>query len=604
MPREVQVCDAYIKWALPKLRPLVNARDEEARIGVRGKFRELLDFYMEEYEQQPFAQPDFHQYLEDGKPLETVELWRKWLRNHTRPKCLSAVSRFERQGGHSELSPFCATSAMELWATTEPERIRHLICEKLGVPSDTAPSAMPPAIGARKIVLKREFAMLPQGEQDAWRNLSRERKEASDSEAMEVIAVQERQEAFSNEIHQFIKKHMQGASDAHLGHYATAGPRWPDTAIYKEQVAPHWVKFVNSLADDMVIWDLEELKDSDVGNKLLARREELKAYFEDLFRLYCDFKTLDVERFWADVAENPHDYVDPGRLPRGTRFVNPLNMREQEFREVYKHVYLCHTDHKSVDRELRFVYETDIVNLHVAEVQAQQLKVKLKKKRKLAGSSTPSTPAAASASNNATGQQLGATSTASSASTGDSLVDGAGTLVSSEAAVPVDGAGSSGTVPGPATPAIVTDGDVMPATQTAALSTAPGTGAQPPPTAAAVPTPGTNDATPGANSVTTDTTSPRAPDPVSKSARKGRGATKAANTGKGATKAANTGKGDSPVTKAPPRRPAKPAQSEQTAYHTQRRKHQDEDASERPEKAAKASKEQDVAAAAASNPTE
>lgn len=59
---------AFIEWALPKLRPLVDAHYEDKQKNVvrQGAFYALLDHYMAEFDGQPFAKPDF-----DGNPRNT-----------------------------------------------------------------------------------------------------------------------------------------------------------------------------------------------------------------------------------------------------------------------------------------------------------------------------------------------------------------------------------------------------------------------------------------------------------------------------------------------------------------------------------------------------
>ncbi|EJD46701.1 hypothetical protein AURDEDRAFT_123860 [Auricularia subglabra TFB-10046 SS5] len=406
MPLPPSLCDDFYKWGLPKLRSLVDARVEDAKAGIKryGAFHKLREEYLEEFEQHPFARPDFPEYLDDDGNVtyESGEIREKastWFRNHARPEKSKKLANFESAGGISQRTGSRAKSAAELWATDEKALIRKSALKALGLPESTGNNAFPAEwIGARKAAIACEFALLPQEEQDEWHTLARNEKAVSDNEQASVISIQERQLGFATWLRHTVNGKIKGgslgdtfviqfsgycvrAADRRLERFrgqldtGENPPKWFLSDGYKDLVAPVWADFVHK--------DVE-------GATLKEHREDLTRYFEEMFRLACDFGTLDVIGFWKDVAEHPDKYVSPDRMPEGISFAHPKKLPVDDFYEVYQHAWLCQNKPESVEHDARFIYEAEAVRDTVTLERAAFLKRKLKRKaRKAAAAGAP-----------------------------------------------------------------------------------------------------------------------------------------------------------------------------------------------------------------------
>ncbi|EJD37582.1 hypothetical protein AURDEDRAFT_173347 [Auricularia subglabra TFB-10046 SS5] len=265
MPRSYMLSKEFKAWVLPKLRPLVDAHHEDARLRTRTKFRNLLKHYMDDYEHQPFAQPNFPGNKMGFNADELRTRAKRFIRNHTGKKTLSMLAKHERSGGAVELNPLKLTCPMELWGHGDPAGIRVKVCAELGVPPDTSNvTLLPEWIGTRKAVLKREFDSLPEWEQDKWRTLASNRKAANSGN--EPILTQDHQYEFSTWLDNTLKKRL---SDNRLGrkmvvqwagyyvgeedrrlhrfrgyHTSDESTPWYFTQDYKRNVAFRWDDFI------------------------------------------------------------------------------------------------------------------------------------------------------------------------------------------------------------------------------------------------------------------------------------------------------------------------------------------------------------------------
>ncbi|EJD34533.1 hypothetical protein AURDEDRAFT_176429 [Auricularia subglabra TFB-10046 SS5] len=407
MPLPPSLCDAFYEWARPKLRSLVDARAEDSKAGVRryGAFHKLREVYLQEFEHLPFALPTYEAYLDDdGEPTADLEDIREkascWFRNHARPEKSVQLAKFEATGGVSEKFSTRAKSAAELWAEDEKDLIRKSALRALGLPETTGKGAFPPEwIGARKAAVKREFELLPQAFQDEWHAFAREEKTSADKDQSSVISIQERQLGFATWLNSSVSKKVKSGSlgDTFLLQFSgycmrtedrklerfrgqvDSGPdppKWFLSQGYKDIVAPVWADFVHDDVADKLIFDLPKLQRKANGAALGELRDNLAHYFEEMFRMACDFNTLDVKGFWKDVAADPEKYVSPDRLPEGITFAHPKNMSEDDFYDVYKHVWRCQNKPTSVERCARFIFEVDAIREHTTLVRAASLKQK------------------------------------------------------------------------------------------------------------------------------------------------------------------------------------------------------------------------------------
>ncbi|EJD33804.1 hypothetical protein AURDEDRAFT_177126 [Auricularia subglabra TFB-10046 SS5] len=421
MPLPPSLCDAFYKWALPKLRSLVDARTEDAKGAVKryGAFHKLREVYLQELEHLPFGQPTYADYLdEDGVVTYELEDIREkassWFRNHARPGKSVQLAKFESCGGVSERYSTRAKGAAELWAEDEKERIRKSALRALGLPETTGNGALPAEwIGARKAAVTREFALLPQADQDEWHSLARQEKERGDKNQASVISIQERQLGFASWLDNAVRKKIKGGSlgetfvlqfsgycvrqeDRRLERFrgqVDSGPnppKWFLSEGYKNIVAPVWTDFVSADVGDKLIFDLPKLTQKATGAAFKEQLENLAFYLEEMFRLACAFETLDVEGFWKDVAADPEKYVSPDRMPEGITFAHPKDLAGDDFYDVYRHVWRCQNKPTAVERDARFIYEDDAVREHVMLLQAACLKEKQQRRaakaRKAAGS--------------------------------------------------------------------------------------------------------------------------------------------------------------------------------------------------------------------------
>ncbi|EJD34223.1 hypothetical protein AURDEDRAFT_131280 [Auricularia subglabra TFB-10046 SS5] len=420
MPLPPSLCDAFYEWGRPRLRPLLDARGEDAKAGVKryGALHKLLEEYLEEFGHLPFAQPDFKDYLDDdGNVTETEAAIRYrarcWFRNHSRTSHTVQLAKFESDGGISEPSSTRVTSAAEMWADGEKARIRKATCEELGIPVTTGNKALPAEwIGVRKSVVKREFALLPQTNQDEWHNIARLEREANARDRGSVISIQERQMGFASWLDGTVSKKVKGhalggvfyftfhgyfvrADDKQLERFSCStaltnerrgkvssdpnAPSWFKTDQYNEIVSPAYLlvwEAASRYSDsaDKVLFQLSRLPAGAKGEALKMHREELTQYFEEMFRLDCDFAVLDTEAFWEDVAKDPSKYVDPDRLPDDIVFAHPDAMTDIDFCEVYTHAWRCQNKGTSVERDARFIYEADAVREHVTRERVDTLR--------------------------------------------------------------------------------------------------------------------------------------------------------------------------------------------------------------------------------------
>ncbi|EJD51411.1 hypothetical protein AURDEDRAFT_121224 [Auricularia subglabra TFB-10046 SS5] len=380
MPREYMLSQEFKLWVLPKLRSLVDARYEDVRSGVKGKYRDLLQHYMAEYEHQPFAQPDFEGNTNGFNADELRSRAKRFMRNHTGPKTLSMVTSFERSGGAAERNPFTVTCPMELWAKTNKQALRAQICAELDVPNDASDAVThhPAFIGTRKKVLKREFDALPETEKEIYYEAVRERREDLALTGMTPSTVQERQLAFVDWFNKEIHKKMYNGrlgrtmlveySGFYIGEEDRRVHRfrgqtssydtklWCNTADFKENVEHLWDSFVDEEA---------RVRPGASGDELHAAREELKDYFELTFKslpankfvVQCNIAELDEDAFWEDVEANTIDFVSPQRIPTGIRFIDPMQMPEKDFVVLQEHVYNSQQKRRKVPPGSRFVYE-------------------------------------------------------------------------------------------------------------------------------------------------------------------------------------------------------------------------------------------------------
>ncbi|EJD38280.1 hypothetical protein AURDEDRAFT_128955 [Auricularia subglabra TFB-10046 SS5] len=430
-PKSEGLCPAHRDWANCKLRSLVDAHNEDARRGTgTQRYSELVDQYMEDYEQQPFAKSTFSEYLDDnGQPKNAK--WtdsslrgkaRRYFHNHSDPAKMATLESFERLGGKSETGWSRVKSASELWAHTEKTRI----CELTRAALDRdAPHHSKAWLGARKSVVRQEFAMLAEDIQAQWKQVADENKEVARAKAAQATAVQRRLDQFHGDLSAWVNKRAaRGALGEHFlftfqGCYV--GPetwrltrfrgqrdtcrasKWFHSPAYTS-MASKWTGFIEPIMQGFTCSDVLELPDGAVGAELVPYRHHLREHFERLFQLASGLEEqLDGQEFWASVHGDPDQYVDHARLPAGTGFRNPDVMPEHDFVLIYNHMYTCYWNPETIKDDKHFVYE-DAALQEAAELdRGRQLKAALEAKVAQVSGPQPSNPNTGTTSSPASG---------------------------------------------------------------------------------------------------------------------------------------------------------------------------------------------------------
>ncbi|EJD37046.1 hypothetical protein AURDEDRAFT_129703 [Auricularia subglabra TFB-10046 SS5] len=510
-------------WAGARLRALYDARCEDARHSSSrktSKFGPLLKYYMDQYEEEPFARAMHATNLHpDGRQINTEKELRKkadqYLRNHS-IQPLVKLTIFEAQGREAADHPSRAAPAMEIWAATEKDLIRIATHEQLGIPLDTPAVSRPDNyLGVRKQVLRHKFDNLPQQEQEEWRTMAQERKSKIDDGRPVPIVVQDRQESFSTDLADSLEKQIGTGA---LGKTFVLNFQ-PKTSLCIASVgnlllttqcsgtrpkrARRTVRGIlreRSDSDPLpgyVVPRLPKLSGEPSASELNQLRAHLKHYFELLFDFRVDGpESVDFPAFWADVNERPFDYVEITRIPEGSKFANPLTLTDVEFIRLYRHAWASQAKRAEVDEDHRFLFRQSIVDETRSNQRALRLKKRQATRRARESEAASEPPPAYEDSIAADAAAPGAATTTGTAAPGTTANTGTapGTAAPNTTAPGTTTTTTSAAAPG----AAATIGTAAPGTTTTTTAAVAGTAAAPGTVAEAATAPGGTVAAPAA----------------------------------------------------------------------------------------------------------